>query len=241
MSQTQLIEPYPHTAKYTMWKGFLDMLPLSIAVLPWGVLCGSLAIDIGLTPWQAQCMSLFVFAGAAQLASFTLLANGSPFITIYSSTTVICSRHLLYSAVMRDHVRQMPWFTRSVFAFFLTDEMFVITTAYLEKHAQFNLTYSLFSGFSFYVFWNIATCVGIFAGQHIQGLENLGLEFAVAATFLALVIPTIRSHATACAVLASGAAVLFLEPLFQDLTMIIATLIGMFVGYLMHQEESINE
>ena len=46
-------------------KGSLDMLPLSLAVLPWGILFGSLAIQRGFTWFEAQLFSAFIFAIAS--------------------------------------------------------------------------------------------------------------------------------------------------------------------------------
>ena len=43
----------------------MDMLPLCLAVLPWGVLTGALAIQAGFSLAQCQALSLLVFAGAA--------------------------------------------------------------------------------------------------------------------------------------------------------------------------------
>jgi branched chain amino acid efflux pump len=94
-----------------------DVLPLAIAVIPWGLLAGSLAIESGLTPLQAQCMSLLVFAGAAQLASLNLIQLASPWIAIFSTTFVISSRHLLYSAVYRQEALKLPRLKRYVLAF----------------------------------------------------------------------------------------------------------------------------
>jgi predicted branched-subunit amino acid permease len=75
-----------------IFRGFIDMFPLCVAVIPWGILCGSLATQVGLSPWQAQAMSLFVFAGAAQLAGMQLIGLGSPAMPILSSTFVISAR-----------------------------------------------------------------------------------------------------------------------------------------------------
>jgi predicted branched-subunit amino acid permease len=46
-------------------------------------------------------------------------------------------------------------------------------------------------GGTFYVMWNLSTLAGIAVGQSIHNLEALGLEFAIAATFIAIVIPSI--------------------------------------------------
>ena len=64
--------------KKPILKGFLDMLPLCLAVIPWGILCGSLAIQNGFTPFETQAMSLLVFAGSAQLVAIELIAGNTP-------------------------------------------------------------------------------------------------------------------------------------------------------------------
>ena len=48
-------------------RGAIEMLPLCVSVIPWGILAGSMAIQAGLTFWQSVGMSAIVFAGAAQL------------------------------------------------------------------------------------------------------------------------------------------------------------------------------
>lgn len=226
-----LTQPEQNTMRICL-KGIMDIMPLSLAVVPWGILCGSLAISAGLTSIQAQLMSLLVFAGAAQLAGISLIGAGGTAASIYSSTFVISSRHLLYSAVFREYVQKCSFAVRGVVAFFLTDEMFAVTIAYIDKHRQFSLAYALASGICFYVVWNIATYIGIVAGHNIENLEQLGLEFAIAATFIAIVIPSIKDKSTLVSVLASGASVLVLSWFELAQGLIIATVIGMVAGYL---------
>ncbi len=214
-----------------IYRATADILPLSIAVIPWGVLCGSLSIKIGLSPIQAQLMSLLVFAGAAQLASLTLMGGAGALSSIFSSTFVISSRHLLYSAVFREHVQQSSFTARCCTAFFLTDEMFAVTCAYLEKNKSFSHLYAISAGIVFYLIWNAATFIGITAGQFIPNIENLGLEFAIAATFIAIIIPTINNFSTLISVLASGISVLILSLMNNEHALIIATFIGMASGF----------
>lgn len=221
----------------TCIKGIVDIMPLSLAVVPWGILCGSLAISAGLTALQAQLMSLLVFAGAAQLAGISLLGVGASASSIYSSTFVISSRHLLYSAVFREHVQNCSLWLRSVIAFFLTDEMFAVTIAYMEKHKGFSVAYALASGICFYLVWNIATYIGIVAGQHMPNLQELGLEFAIAATFIAIVVPSIKNKSTLNSVLVSGMSILLLSWLEVEQGLIIATLAGMAAGYITWRQE----
>lgn len=213
-----------------VYQASLDVLPLAIAVIPWGILCGSLAIKVGLSPIQAQLMSLFVFAGAAQLASLTMITGALS--SIFSSTFVISSRHLLYSAVFRSHVSKSPFLLRCCVAFFLTDEMFAVTCAYLEKNKLFSHCYAISAGVVFYVIWNLSTFIGIRIGEIIPDIENMGLEFAIAATFIAIVIPSIKNKAILSSVVTSGSSVLVLSILGNEQALIIATLMGMFAGFI---------
>lgn len=226
--------------KRIMYQAFIDILPLAMAVIPWGILCGSLAIKVGLSAVQAQLMSLLVFAGAAQLASLTLIGAVGALSSIFSSTFVISSRHLLYSAVFREHVRESSMLTRCCMAFFLTDEMFAVSCAYLEKNKSFSHLYAISAGVVFYLIWNVATFIGIVAGQFIPNIENLGLEFAIAATFIAIVIPSIKRFSTLMSVLASGISVCVLSITGIDHALIIATCIGMATGFLTASKDKSN-
>ncbi len=151
----------------------LDILPLSLAVVPWGILTGSLAIEVGLTALQAQCMSLFVFAGAAQLASLNLLQIASPLVAILSTTFVVSSRHLLYSAVLRDFAQGLPWYKRFPLAFLLTDELFAVAENYRAQSGQFHYAYMIVAGIGFHIAWNLSTLTGIIIASSTKNLPDL--------------------------------------------------------------------
>lgn len=212
-------------------KPCLDMLPLSIAVVPWGILCGSLGVQAGLTPLQAQAMSLLVFAGAAQLSGVTMMGAGIAGSTLFSTTFVISARHLLYSVNLRQFIRPLPLRWRLALGFLLTDEMYALSAAHTAKVGYFDRHYALISGFFFYLCWNAATLVGVVGGAQLDNIESLGLEFAIAATFIALVIPTIKDrHVLVCVIVtALSTALLTLADIGNAL--IFSALIGMVAGF----------
>lgn len=209
----------------------LAALPLSIGVIPWGVLCGTLALRAGYTPLQAQALSLLVFAGAAQLSAINIVgAGGSPF-SLFSSVSVISARHLLYSAKFHVYVKDLPFYQRVAVAFLLTDEMFVISESHTAKTGQFSLRFALISGFSFYLIWNVATLCGIVIGSQWSHMDALGLDFAIAATFIAMVMPTIVSLPILLAVICSALSAWYLAAQNMQNSMIVSGLLGMVVGY----------
>ncbi|MEZ8143829.1 branched-chain amino acid ABC transporter permease [Enterovibrio norvegicus FF-33] len=208
-----------------------DMLPLSLAVLPWGVLCGSLGIQAGFTPFQAQAMSLFVFAGAAQLSGVAMMAAGAPASTLFGTTFVISARHLLYSVNLRQHIRILPLRWRLALGFVLTDEMYAVSAAHTERTGHFDRHYALITGTFFYLCWNLATLVGVLGGTQFDNIEELGLEFAIAATFIALVIPTIKELPILVSVIVSAVAMVLLTLAGMSNALIAAALIGMIAGF----------
>lgn len=226
-SVSAVAPPYPPARQ-----ALADILPLSLAVVPWGLLCGSLALQAGLTPWQAQCLSLLVFAGAAQLAAIGLISGGvgapGP---ILSSTAIVSARHLLYSAVLRQDVREQPLRWRLGLAFLLTDELFVVVQAYRQRHGRFHRGYALAAGLTFYLIWNLATLAGIVLGQSVAGLERFGFDFAIAAIFLAMAVPQVTSSAALAATLTSALVAVACHLLAVPLGLLIASVAGMAVGY----------
>lgn len=64
------------------WQGTLAMVPLSIAVIPWGVLAGSFALESGLTVVESQALSAILFAGSAQLVATGMFKAGATLTTM---------------------------------------------------------------------------------------------------------------------------------------------------------------
>ena len=54
-------------------KGIIDVSPLMIPVVPFGLIFGVLAIEIGLSPLETMGMSIIVFGGASQIILLQLL------------------------------------------------------------------------------------------------------------------------------------------------------------------------
>ncbi len=226
--------PLEEESKTTLlWQGTIAMLPLSIAVLPWGLLAGSFAINAGLHPLEGQALSAILFAGSAQLVAMGMIKAGAGLATMLLTTLFITSRHFLYSVSMRSKISPLPLKWRLILGFLLTDELFAIVSHQSEK--QFNRWYALGAGLSFYLFWNLATLTGIIAGSMIPELNELGLEFAVAATFIAIVVPTIKNAAVLTSVVCALISSVALSYYKVEGSLMIASILAMLTGYLMEQ------
>ncbi len=217
--------------RYTLFmQGSIAMVPLSIAVIPWGLLAGSYAIESGLSPLESQALSAILFAGSAQLVATGMIKAGVGLTTLLLTTLFITSRHFLYSVSMRDRIGPLPLRWRLALGYLLTDELFAICGN--QSKQRFEPWYALGAGLSFYICWNIATFVGIVAGSYIPALNELGLEFAVAATFIALVIPNIKDSPTLMAVTVALVLSVTFNLMKVEGALMIASLGGMLAGYL---------
>lgn len=211
----------------------LAILPLAISVIPWGILCGTLSIEAGLTNLQAQLMSLLVFAGAAQLSGIAILGAGGSWLSLINTTTMISVRHVLYSASYQDEVRRLPFLKRVLFAFLLTDEMFAVAQTEQAKTGKFDYWYAVIAGFVFYLIWNLSTFMGIYFAHLLDNIDELGFDFAIAATFLAMVVPMIKTKVMLVAVLITAVNALFFAGVGIEQGLIISALVGMLVGSLL--------
>lgn len=86
-------QPEVNSSDASPFKQFLNgtiaISPLSIAVLPWGLLAGSYAVDSGLSPFDSQMLSVILYAGAAQLVAIGMLKSGVGLFTMLLTTFLL--------------------------------------------------------------------------------------------------------------------------------------------------------
>ena len=184
-------------------KGIIDVSPLMIPVVPFGLIFGVLAIDVGFTPLQAMGMSLIVFGGASQIVLLQLFSGGASSLVIISSVGAVNSRHLLYGAVVSEHLSDLKLMWKIIISYFLVDQAFARSNEYFKKNNDKNKYFHLFGGgITCWVIWQTTTFLGIVLGAFIP--EKLGLSFAVPLTFLALLVNDFRKLINVIVIIISG-------------------------------------
>ena len=187
----------------TFLKGVIDVSPLMIPVVPFGLIFGVLAIDVGFTPLETMGMSLIVFGGASQIVLLQLFSGGASSLVIISSVGAVNSRHLLYGAVVSEHLSDLKLIWKIIISYFLIDQAFAISNEYLKKNKERNRYFHLVGGgATCWIIWQSTTLLGIMLGAAIP--EKLGLSFAVPLTFLALLVNDFRKFINVVVIIASG-------------------------------------
>jgi 4-azaleucine resistance transporter AzlC len=152
---------------------------------------GVVARQSGLQPLDIVAMSLLVFAGASQFAMVRLFSESAPTLIVVASVLFINLRHALMAASLRSQLQGLPLVGRLIAAFVLTDEAFAMATGHFRRGGR-SLAYYFVFAISLYVLWNIATVAGILLGDAIGDPRRYGIDFAITATFLGIVVLAIR-------------------------------------------------
>ena len=185
------------------FKGVVDVSPLMIPVVPFGIIFGVLAIDLGLSPITTIAMSIIIFGGASQIIFLQLFSAGASSLIILSSVGAVNSRHLLYGAVLSEHMSDFKMTWKIIISYFLVDQAFAVTNSYLKKSKDKDKAFHSFgAGATCWIIWQTTTIIGIFLGSIIP--EKLGLSFAVPLTFLALIIDDFRKLINVIVITFSG-------------------------------------
>jgi 4-azaleucine resistance transporter AzlC len=231
----------PHSTRFSSFAaGARDTLPMLVGAAPFGIIFGTLVTAGPLAAWQGQLMSLSVYAGSSQFIATGLVAGHAGMLVIWLTTFIVNLRHMLYAATLLPHIAHLPAHWRWALGFFLTDETFAVMNGYYSRHPRAPLGHWYFLGscLAMYCNWQAWTLVGLSFGAVFPQLQTLGLDFAMVATFIAIVVPQLGRMPRLAAALAAGAFAFLLRDLPYKLGLMSAVLIGVAVGMLMSRRRS---
>lgn len=214
-------------------KGIQDVSPLMIPVVPFGIIFGVLAIELGFNGYTTMGMSIIIFGGASQIIFLQLFSAGASSLIILSSVGAVNSRHLLYGAVLSEHLSDLKLSWKIIISYFLVDQAFAVSNSYLKKNNDKNKHFHLFgAGVTCWTIWQITTFIGIILGSVIP--DKLGLTFAIPLTFLALLINDFRKLINVIVILVSGIiATLGYQVIPFKAYVIVASLSGLIVAFIL--------
>ncbi len=188
--------------------GVAAVAPLLVGVAPFGVMYGALALRSGIAPGPAMAMSSVVFAGSAQfiLAQLTGLGASAP--VMVATVALVNLRHALYSASIAPALGHLPRRWKLVLSYLLTDEAYAAAIARLGRQdaGPHRHWFLLGTGFTLWASWQVSTAAGVLVGASLPA--SLELDFALPLTFIAIVVPMIRSRAALGAATVSAAVAL---------------------------------
>ncbi len=172
---------------------FRQTLPIILGYVPVGFAYGVLAQKSGLSGINTILMSVLVFAGSAQLIAVGLFAAGAAPLAIVATTFVVNLRHLLMSAALAPYLRAWSKTRLALFAYQMTDETFALHAGRFAKGEigageTFGINVIAQSA------WVGGTVLGLAASTLITDIRPIGLDYALPAMFIALLLGQLKSR-----------------------------------------------
>ena len=164
--------------------------PICLGYLPIGMAFGVLAQKAGLTPLQIGLMSILVFAGSSQFIAVSMLTAGASAPAIITTTFVVNLRHLLMSSALAVYLRAAHRGLLALYAYGVTDESFAVNLPRFNA-GSWNLPRALVVNHAANLTWFISTVSGGIGGRFIPE-GALGIDYALIAMFICLLIYQIR-------------------------------------------------
>ena len=215
-------------------KGAKDGLPFVIVIVPFGAIFGAIATQVGLNIAEVMGFSLLVIAGASQLAAVQLLTENAPTLIVIATALAVNLRMAMYSASLTPYIGSAPVWKRVIAAYFMFDQPYALSIMEYEKKpdlpVHLRLSYYFGTAIPIATEWYIATLAGALLAERIP--PELGVDFAVPVTFLAVVAPMLKSPAHIAAALTSAVGVLVLGFMPFGTGLLAAALLALIVGAL---------
>jgi 4-azaleucine resistance transporter AzlC len=176
--------------------------PICLGYIPIGLAFGVLAQKAGLSPGEIGLMSLLVFAGSAQFIAVSMLSSGAAAIPIILTTFTVNLRHLLMSSSLSVHLRHLKNGWLSLYAYGVTDESFALNMTRFREET-WDWRRALVLNHTANLFWIVSSIIGGYGGQFIPA-GAFGIDYALPAMFICLLVLQIRGVLYVAVALISG-------------------------------------
>lgn len=216
--------------KTTIYRGISAVMPLCIGDFPFSFIVGALSVSLGMSVWQSTVWSCIVIAGSAQMLALDMLKTGASLGVIFFTTLIINLRHVLYSASLAGKVREASLFKKCCMSYALTDEVYATTIKEMDGNRRDKYLFYFTVMLTFWVTWVLADFAGALVGSSYPWIQSCGLDFAMVAAFIAIVVPQVRSQACMVAALVASLSGVLLVILPCSLGIVAASLLGVFAG-----------
>lgn len=174
--------------------GVRACVPTLLGYLSIGFAAGVVEKTAGLSIMEIALMSLLVYAGSGQFIAAGLIAAQGSVLAIVITIFFVNLRHLLLSAALSPYFRHLPPSKNIFIGSLLTDETFgVAINEAAEKH-KISEKWMYGLNITAYLNWVLANIAGAFFGKWITDPEAFGLDFALAAMFIGLLVLQLASR-----------------------------------------------
>ena len=174
-------------------QGIKDCVPTLLGYISIGLAFGVVGSASGLSVVEIALLTILVYAGSAQFIFCALLLTSSPASAIIVTIFVVNLRHLLMSLTLAPHFTRYSMLRNVGFGTLLTDETFGVAVTKQMQRGKLHGRWMDGLNITAYLFWILSCVAGAFLGQWVANPEKWGLDFALIAMFVALLVLQLSS------------------------------------------------
>jgi len=150
----------------------------------------------------ALLMSAFIYAGAGQYLAVNLFANNAGLLEVATIIFLVNFRHMIYGLSLFDKFN-LTKRLKPYMIFSLTDETYALLTSVTAPIEVNKAQYYFFIAFLNHCYWIIGSVLGAVAGSFIT-MDTKGLDFALTALFVVLLLEQYQNCTTKLPFLIGG-------------------------------------
>lgn len=229
--------PY-RTGREAFIQGVRALIPLTPGVVPFGLITGVMAIEMGMSPGMTMGMTLLFYSGSAQMVALQLLHNGVLPVAIVVTALIINLRFIMYSASLAPYLHHLPRRWTWPVSYVLSDQSYALCSLKFSSGELGQFAHHFYAGtaVAMWLAWQLSVLAGVYLGASIP--ETWSLSFAIPLSFLALLVPGIRSAASLGAAGVGGLIAVLAVRMPYNLGLVTACIGGVMAGLLI---ESISK
>lgn len=175
-------------------EGLRRALPIVLGYVPVGFAFGVLAVKNGIPASLAVAMAVLMFSGSGQFVFASLWGGGAGILSTAAAVGIVNLRYLLMSAAESPWLARLSRPRRFLLGLGLTDETFAVHITALQSGWPLNAATLYVCNSTTHLAWVGGCAIGAFCGNLVDDVRPLGLDYAITAMFLALLVPQCASR-----------------------------------------------
>nr|WP_169091390.1 AzlC family ABC transporter permease [Paenibacillus sp. PL91]MBC9204988.1 AzlC family ABC transporter permease [Paenibacillus sp. PL91] len=183
-----ILETHEEQSALTFMQGVRDCIPTLLGYIGIGLAAGIVGASAKLSVLEIGLLSALVYAGASQFIICAMLMAMSPPSAIIATTFIVNLRHFLMSAALAPYFTRYSLLKNVGIGALLTDESFGVASLRTSSRLPINDRWMNGLNVTAYVVWIISCMAGAWLGSWIENPTAFGLDFALTAMFVALLV-----------------------------------------------------
>lgn len=180
---------------YTSFReGVIACIPTVLGYFGIGLAAGILGKGAGLSVLSIVLMSTIIYGGSSQFIIIGMLVTNSPVSAIILTTFLVNARHFLMSLSVSEYFKDFSLSKSIGIGTLLTDESYGVLMNPIMNGQRVSPQWVNGLNITAYLVWILSNLLGALVGNLIPNPEQFGLDFALVAMFIGLVVLQIEGQ-----------------------------------------------